>query len=305
MKPTLFVTGATGFVGRALLRRLQPEEYRRVLLLTRDGMGAEQPAAPAGSEVQWIRGDLLDEGSYASALAESDIVLHMAAATGNASELEHHRVNAEGTTRLVGACERAGTRRFVLVSTIAVKFERARRYHYAQSKRAAEAAVRASRLAYSIVRPTVVLGRDSPIWKRLASLAGAPIIPVIGDGAARVQPILVDDLVECLLLTTRETGGVSEEFDLGGPEIVTIEELLRRIHVVLRRRRPRVIHIPLAPLELALSAIELLGPSLPISSGQLAMFANDGVATPTERFGRPHPRMKGIDEIIALLASGG
>ena len=152
----LFLTGATGFIGRRLLPALDAERVGPVHCLVR---GPVKLAAGA----HLVTGDLLDPSSYAAALAECDTVVHLAALTGKASFKEHRRVNVKGTAALLEACREVGVKRFIHVSTIAVTYPDQDVYAYAQTKTEAEELVRVSRLDFAIVRPTIVLGPGSPL----------------------------------------------------------------------------------------------------------------------------------------------
>lgn len=253
------------------------------------------------TELPRARGaDLLDPASYTDALAGASTVVHCAAATGKASPRDHFRVNVDGTRLLLEQCARHGVRRFVFVSTIAVTFPDIRQYPYALAKRDAERLVRDSGLDFTIVRPTIVAGRGAPVLAGLAKLAGLPRVPVFGPGTARVQPILVDDLVEGLAIVAAEGVGSGQTIELGGPEVVTIEALLGAMHRYLRGTRPRAIHLPLPPVLASLGVLELFARRfLPVTVGQLSTFRFDGVARPHALFERLRPTMTGLDQMIA------
>src|SRR5262249_28211951 len=154
--------GASGFIGRRLLERLDPEEYDSIYCLTR----SEFAARNLGNQKRfhWLVGSIFDSDVYGRCLDSSDIVIHLAATTGKARPEEYFRVNAIGTRYLVEQCKRRGVKNFLLVSTIAVKYRNKSDYPYAQSKQEAEEAVKQSGLNYAIVRPTIVLGKESPGW---------------------------------------------------------------------------------------------------------------------------------------------
>lgn len=222
MPDSLFITGATGYIGSRVLSSLDRRNYRRIICLSR----AKPAAAQAG--VEYVLADLLDSGAYSGALSQCDTVLHMAAVTGKSRPAEYFRVNREGTRTLAGESLRAGVKRFVYVSSIAAKFRDQSRYYYAQSKRQAEEVVASSGLAHTIVRPTMVMGKGAPVLEGLARLASAPVLPIFGNGRARVQPVSVNDLTTCLLdiLKGGFEGGTLE---IGGPQILSMEELLVKI----------------------------------------------------------------------------
>lgn len=299
-KPSLFITGATGYVGRSLLSRIPIESFKAIYCLSREG----KPSSAPGTEVPiiWIRGRLEDAKLYAPFLASCDTVLHLAAVTGKARPQEFDRVNRGCTELLLEECARAGVRNFLFVSTIAARFADSEYYHYARSKLRAEEAVRRSPLHYVIVRPTIVAGPGSPVWQRLESLANAPLSLMIGDGTARVQPIHVDDLADRLVDIMIGSGFDGRTLELGGPEAVTMAELLRRFYRARHGKDPRFIHMPYRPLVRLLSLLERpLFTLLPVTAGQLASFANDGVARESPPGAEHHRRMKTIDDMMHLV----
>ncbi|MFQ5697636.1 MAG: NAD-dependent epimerase/dehydratase family protein [Myxococcota bacterium] len=278
-KGGLFVTGASGFVGRRLIAKLEPARFGRVVALVHRPGSARLPARP-GLEV--IASDLLDVQSYQSRLARCDRVVHLAAVTGKARPTEYQRTNAEGTRALVTAAQAASVRRFVHVSTIAARFSNLSSYPYAASKAEAERSVRASGLTATIVRPTLLVGPGAPVLEGLAKLACAPLTPIFGDGEVRIQPLDVDDLVDVLLGLAAGETSAGEVVELGGPETLTLKALLERIRKARGGGRMRPLHLPLAPTRSLLRGLEpILRPLLPITAGQLETFAQGGVAAPS------------------------
>lgn len=261
MRGSVFVTGTTGFLGRFLCGRIPARERDRYRYLSRRA----NPAV-----------DLLEPRSYAAQLDGCETVLHLAAATGKHRPAEYFRVNTEGTRRLVEAARAAGVRNFLHVSSVAVKFRDKRRYYYAQSKQQAEEIVAGSGLRYAIVRPTMIFGPGAPVLDGLRKLARAPVIPVFGNGRARVQPVFVDDLADYLLAIVEREQFHDETLDVGGREVLTIEELLQEI----RGTEAKVVHLPLQFIVPAVAVLEkFLFPLMPFTAGQLASFSEDGLAS--------------------------
>jgi NADH dehydrogenase len=169
----------------------------------------------------------------------------------------------------------------VYVSSIAATFSDKTAYHYADAKCQAEQAVRESGLTYLIVRPTIVFGSGSTTWSGLASLASLPVILVLGDGRVRVQPIDVNDVAAYVVSMLDEPTLPNRAVDLGGPNIVSMEELLRRIHRACRGREASVVYLPIRRAIKFLAWIERwAGSVLPLTAGQLAVFINDSIAQP-------------------------
>jgi nucleoside-diphosphate-sugar epimerase len=292
---SLFITGASGFVGRHLLARVGGR-YGRVVALSRI------PRPPVAG-VTWVQGDLQDPAGYASFLdAETDIA-HLAAATGGASASVHRAVNAEGTEALVKSAERARVGGLLFVSSIAARFPEDPHYPYATAKREAEVIVRAGKVPFVIVRPTIVLGRGSPILDKLRTLAGGPVIAAIGGGKARVQPVDVTNLAGALaqLLERRAFEGTMLEF--GGPEVLTMAELLVRVRAAMGKPPARIMAMPYAPMRGGLIAMEaLLFGRSPVSAGQISSFVQDGVAEPNALW---ESMRSGLLSVIRMLEAAG
>lgn len=291
---SLFITGFSGFIGSNLLRRIEPRRYEKMY-----GLGRTQPTGHFPENFEFVKGCICDTRSYARQLASCDTVIHLAAATGKAMPDEYFRVNTRGTELLIEQSQQSGVRNFLYVSTIAAKFSDKTRYYYAQSKEQGEQAVRQSALNYAIVRPTIVIGKEAVIWKKLSSLARKPVLLMLGDGTARIQPIYIEDLVDCLLTILDSNYFSNEVFELGGPEEITFEHLLKRIHRLYYGREPSVVHIPLKPLTATISFLEKrFSSALPINSGQLSAFNNDGTIEMNRLFSLAAPQMKNVNSML-------
>lgn len=295
---SLFLTGASGFVGRRLLARIAPGRYDRIIALSR----SPQPDVPG---VTWVRGELRDPAPWKQHLDAGTDVAHLAAATGAAGAAEHRAVNAQGTETLVRAAERAKAGGVLLVSSIAARFTPDPRYPYAIAKREGEVVVRAGAQPFSIVRPTMVLGPGSPILDKLRALAGGPVVAVIGNGLARVQPIHVEDLATALarILDQRTFDGATLE--LGGPEVLTMEKLLLRVRAALGKPPARLVHVPYKPMRGGLIVLEtLLGARSPVTPGQLNSFVEHGDAEPNPFWEAMKPHLLPVDRMVEPVPGG-
>ena len=294
---SLFVTGGSGFVGRHLLARIGPSRYSRIVALSRS-------AQPPVDGVTWVRGELGDSTGYAGLLDPDTDIAHLAAATGAASASEHRAVNTGGTEALLKAAERAGVGGLLFVSSIAAGFPDDRHYPYAQAKREAEAIVRSGKVPFVIVRPTIVLGPGSPILDKLRTLAGGPVIAAIGGGKARVQPVAAADLARALsqLLERRAFDGSTLAF--GGPEVLTMAELLQRVRASLGKPPARIMTIPYGLLRSGLIATNaVLFGRAPMTAGQLTSFVRDGVAEPSPLWDTMRPTLVSVNRMLEPAGS--
>ena len=298
MAGSLFITGASGFLGRHFLASCEARWDGEVVCLSR------QPKPGWRGRARWIAGDLLEPAAYRAALGADTVVVHLAAVTGKADRAAYQRTNTEGTRALVRAGAEQGIRRFVLVSSIAARYANLESYPYGASKRDAEQVVAASGLRSLIVRPTIVLGRESPIWQKLSQLAGSAVVPVIGGGRARVQPIHVRDVAQALveLVLRDELNGMIE---LAGSEELSIRDLLERIHDSLRGGKPLILTIPYPPLRMLLELMERSAPRLlPVTAGQLSVFVNDSNVKADGTLRSLWPQMMTVDEMIRASRNG-
>ena len=296
----LFLTGATGFVGRRLLERLPATQHSDVRCLTRHPAQLPEPRTD-GVRLEAVVGDLSSPDRWAERLAGVETVLHLAALTGKARGESFEAVNHAATRELLERARACGVTRFIFVSSVAAGFSDQRHYPYAQSKARAEQAVRASGLDTLIVRPTMVLGPGSAVLTGLSRLATAPAGIVFGAGRVPVQPIHVDDLADLLIaaLTLQPLGG--RTIDAGGPEVLELNELLRRIRLNATGRAGPMLHLPLAPIRELLAAIEPLAfDLLPFTAGQLASFANAGTARPDPLVTQLHRPVHDVASMLSM-----
>ena len=284
----VFLTGASGFLGRHLAPRLRASAHR-VTSLQREPRGDRDT----------VHGDLAEPSSYASALAGTDVVAHLAAVTGEAPAAEYERVNVEGTRALLDAARRAGVSRFLFCSTIAVTFADTRHYAYAESKAIGEQLVQGSGMRTTTIRPTIIGGPGSAVLSRLASLATLPVIPLFGGGGTKVQPILVDDLADLVVDIVDADRFTGEILEFGGRDVLLLRDVLDRLHRQQRHTPSRFLPIPIGLLLPPLRLLEpLLGAALPMTIGQLATFRFDGVARPNPVWTARHDRLASLDRVL-------
>ena len=244
----ILLTGATGNVGSALLRRLTAQGTR-VRCLVRDPrrLGAERV------RVQIVLGDLQDPGSFRHAMRGVKTVVHLAAPMRDQHPGSIEELNGVATYRLVRAAERAGVERFVFFSAMGATEHAATRFF--RAKALAERAVAESPVPSTVFAPSIVYSPGN-YWVRLMErLALMPAVPIAGTGTAKYQPIWAEDVVDCLLAAVERDGDRSTRYELAGPETLTYDDMAR---LVLRSagRRRRLLHVPLPIVRTVLRAHE-------------------------------------------------
>jgi uncharacterized protein YbjT (DUF2867 family) len=254
----LLLTGATGTIGRPLLRRLVAAGVP-VRCMVRDPrhLGSERV------RVQIALGDLADPFSFRYALRGVDTVVHLAAAIRDQPGGSIEELAGIATWRLVRASERAGVKRFIFFSALGASTRNPTRL--LRAKAIAERAVVSSSLAHTIFAPSIVYSPGDPFLRLLHRLSLLPVMPLSGSGQAAFQPIWAEDVADCVMaaLPFGSCGAqaAGARFELAGPETLTYRALVETVLRSLGRRRP-LVGIPTSVMRRALQLVELLmGPA--------------------------------------------
>jgi len=236
----LLLTGATGAVGSALLRRLTAARVT-VRCLVRDPrrLGAERV------RVQLALGDLADPPSFRNALRGVTTVVHLAASARDQRGGSIEELNGIATWRMVEAAERAGVEHFVFASALGASTHH--RARVLRAKALAEQAVVESALRHTVIAPSLIYAPGDRLARTLSRLALLPAVPIVGRGRAQYQPIWAEDVAACLERIVadpappgRLPGGPGKRLELAGPETYTARELTQAILRAADRPRPLV-----------------------------------------------------------------
>ena len=249
----LLLTGATGLLGSAVLRRLVARG-EPVRCLVRD----PRRLGPERVRVQLAIGDLADPGSFRNALRGVRTVVHLAGAERDQPSATLEEVEGLATWRLLRAAERAGARHFVWVTPLGATPHHPSRVHRAEAL-AAQALAGAAMPVTTLACSLVYAPGDRRLT-RLERLSWLPAIPLTGRGVARTQPIWAED-VAAAVIAVLERGPEAARYELAGPDELTHREVVE-LWLRAARRRRRLVPVPLAVLRSVLDAQEtLIGPS--------------------------------------------
>ena len=230
----ILLTGATGTVGTALLRRLTADG-QPVRALVRD----QRRLGDQRVRVQIALGDLADPASFRNALRGVDTVVHLAASIRDQPRGSIEELNAVATLRLVRAAERAGVSRFVFFSALGAQHHS--RTRFLRAKALAEDAVEESSIETTVFRPSIVYTPGDPWLTLLHRLSRLPAMPVSGSGDALYQPVWAEDVSEAVMNALDRPGST---YELAGPDALSYDDIVRTFLRAARRRR-RLVHVPL------------------------------------------------------------
>ncbi len=241
---TVALAGGSGFIGRAIARRLLASGEIRVRVLTRDPEAAR--ARLDFARVEFVRADIGQPASLKDALHGADTIVDAIQFDGYPVEnprrgLTFERIDYAGTVALIDAAKQASVRQFIYISGAAA--DENSTHPGFRAKGRAERAIRESGLAYTIFRPSLVYGPEDKVVNGLArALRFAPVFGVPGTGRQKIQPVLVDDLAACVMLAVSGRGR-NGTYEIGGPDLMTFDEMMRIIMDASGHRR-LLFHIP-------------------------------------------------------------
>jgi len=272
----VLVTGGTGFVGSRIVHALRAEGRDVRALVRRPERGAHL----ASLGVELATGDVTDAASVAAAADGCTHVIHLVAILkGKPQDFE--RVMTRGTQNMLAAAKNAGTERFILMSALGTTVTTKDVVPYFGAKFAMEQDTIMSGLEYTIFRPSFVFGRGGALPTFMKQVRYSPVVTVIGSGRQRIQPIWIDDVAEHFVRALDTPAAANKTFEIGGPDIVTWDELYRTIAKVLGKRRV-LAHVPASLARTGARATEWI-PKAPLSTDQVAMIeAGDNVVTNTD-----------------------
>ncbi|HUO05728.1 MAG TPA: NAD(P)H-binding protein [Candidatus Binataceae bacterium] len=264
------IAGGSGFIGSAIARRMAAAGNLEVRILSRNPEAARKRMNLPG--IEFVRGDVTEPATLVPAIAGADVIVAAMQFDGYPVEnsrrgLTFERVDYAGTVALIDAAKKAGARHFIYISGAAS--DETSSHPAFRAKGRTERAVRESGLTYTIFRPSLVYGPGGmAITMFVRMLRFAPVFGVPGTGKQKVQPVLVDDLAQCVTMAAQGRGrnGV---YDIGGPDLMTFDDMMRVIMDATGYRRP-LFHIP-AGLMRAIGAVAGMLPN-PVFSRDAVTF---------------------------------
>ena len=237
----ILVTGATGFIGRVLVRQLT-ETGQQVRVLLRPS--PKSPRLPKGVPVEVAVVGLDDERGLRAAMRDVEQVYHLASAAAQGRRGNLFKTDIEGTRTLAQVAANADIERFIYLSHIGS--DRASAFPIHKAKGIAEEHIRKSGVPFTIIRSTVVFGPEDDFTTTLSTLIRATpgILPIPGGGRTLLQPLWVEDLVTCLVWALQNPEMANQTYDIGGGEYFTLRQVMETVMSITHTRR---LIVPISP----------------------------------------------------------
>jgi len=269
----ILVIGGTGFVGSHLVRRLR-QEGLPVRAIVRN---PDQARALKDLGVDVVKGDISDAASLEKAATDVERVIHLVGIIQEAPGATFEGVHVVGTRNILEASKKNGVRHVFYQSALGTRPNAKSEYH--KTKWAAEELVRASEIPYTILRPSLIYGAGDQFTLRLSEMIRlSPLLPVIGSGRSKVQPIFIDDVATCILKAVTSDCCLNEIYEIGGPDQLSYEEITIAIAEAMGVKRP-TLHLPLFFMKSMAKVFEAVLPKAPVTADQLIMLQEDTVCS--------------------------
>jgi NADH dehydrogenase len=268
----VLVTGATGFLGRRVVKELQAHHHRvRCLVHT---PGQERLFPDRSVDVHY--GSVSDPAALAGAFYDVEVVIHLVGILRQRRWRTFDQINRQGVANVVAAAGETGVKHFIQVSSIGAS--NSGTYSYLYNKWRGEQEVVNSGLPYTVFRSSVMFGAGDEFLNILAGMVRLfPVVPVVGSGRNRFQPIAVEDAARCIVLGVDREDLKGRTIEIGGPQQLSYNEIIATVARTLGKR-PLRFHVPVWLMYLATLVLQQLQPRPLVTTDQLRMLAIRNVA---------------------------
>ncbi|MGQ0677054.1 MAG: complex I NDUFA9 subunit family protein [Rhodospirillales bacterium] len=275
---TVAVFGGSGFIGRHLVRRLAQRGWRvRVAVRRPDAALFLKPMGDVG-QITPVQANLRDDASVAAAVAGAEAVVNLVGILYQSGKQSFEAVHHDGARRVAAAARAAGARRLVQMSALGASAGSPALY--ARTKALGEQAASRAFPGATIIRPSVVFGPEDDFFNRFATMAMvSPFLPIVGKppSGPKFQPVFVGDVAEAIARVLEDPATAGKTYELGGPAVMTLADVLGRVLAWTGRRRI-VAWLPTGLVRLQAAVLELL-PAPPLTRDQVKLLQIDNVVS--------------------------
>ncbi|MBI4641780.1 MAG: NAD-dependent epimerase/dehydratase family protein [Candidatus Tectomicrobia bacterium] len=277
----ILVAGGTGFIGSHIIDELlQRADSPKILCLSRNPTRGNR----WGSHVEMVQGDVKDQASLERATRGVDLVVHCVQFPNHPVENRRRgwtylEVDGQGTVRMVEVCRKNSVKRFLYLSGAGTSPEKTQPWF--RAKVMAETGIKQSGMEYVIFRPSWIYGpEDRSLNKFVFFTRYLPFIPVIGNGKGKVQPVSVFDVAKVVAKAVDHPEATNKIFELGGPEVLTMDEILLTVQKVMGKKRP-LLHHPIGFMKFVTSFMAIL-PNPPLSPSAIDFITMEEIVDNSE-----------------------
>ncbi|WP_438273631.1 complex I NDUFA9 subunit family protein [Nitrobacter sp.] len=276
MDTLVTVFGGSGFLGRHVVRALAKRDYRiRVGVRRPELAGHLQPLGKVG-QIHAVQANLRYPASVRAAMRDSHVAINLVGILSKSGAQTFDAVMAEGAATVAKAAAAAGAH-MVHVSAIGADARSASAY--ARAKAAGEKAVLAAVPPATILRPSVMFGPEDEFTNRFAALALiSPVLPLIGGGATKLQPVYVGDVATTVADAVDGRTKAGAVYELGGPEVLTMREIMQIILRVIERER-MLVSLPFIAARFKAMFLQFAPGALKLTPDQVTMLRTDNVVS--------------------------
>lgn len=270
------IFGGSGFIGRHVVRALAKREYRIRVAVRRPDLAFHlQPLGRVG-QIHAVQANLRYPDSVNAAVRDADVVINLVGILAESGAQRFKAVQAEGAAAVAAAAKAAGAR---LIHVSAIGADPQSPSVYARTKAAGEAAARAAVPETVIFRPSVVFGVEDAFTNRFAALAQvSPVLPLIGGGVTRLQPVFVGDVATAIAEAVDGHAKAGATYELGGPEVMTLHQIITFILKTIERRRV-LLPLPFALAKLNAIALQFAPGAFKLTPDQVELLRADNVVS--------------------------
>lgn len=270
------VYGGSGFLGRHVVRALAKRDYRIRVAVRRPELAFHlQPLGRVG-QIHAVQANLRNAASVETAARDSQVLINLVGILGEGGRQRFDSVHTFGAEQVALAASAHGAR---VVQLSALGADEKSASHYARSKAAAERLVLAAQPQAVIMRPSIVFGPEDDFFNRFAALACmSPVLPLIGGGLTRFQPVFVGDVARAIAdaVDGKLAGGTI--YELGGPEVKTFKELVQFVLETIERKR-LLVPVPFFWAKLKAMALQFMPSPLTLTADQVELLRVDNVVS--------------------------
>ena len=279
MQELVTVFGGGGFVGHHTVRALARQGHRVRVAVRRPHLVPELRVMGDVGQIELVQANIRNADSVARALDGATAVVNLVGVLYASGKQTFTAVQAEGPGTIAALAARQGVTKFVQMSAIGANPKSSAAY--ARSKAAGEAAVRAAIPGATVLRPSIVFGPEDDFFNRFAAMAAvSPVLPLIGGGKSRFQPVYVTDVAAAITAVLSQPALAGATYELGGPSVYSFRELLELI-VRETGRHPALVPVPWPLAGLIGLVGDLQAAVLPIppvlTSDQVRLLRSDNV----------------------------